>query len=88
MELDRWVWVLALVGAWASAGREVFPHSEVGASTESAEAVSPGVVAAAAPGEEVAAGDMVIPDIHRLMPQLMPTRGTTQPTPLTTVTRP
>ena len=76
------------VGEWASAGREAFLHLDVEDSSASAEVVSPGVVAAAAPGEEVAAGDMVIPDIHRLMPQLMPTRGTTQPTPLTTVTRP
>ena len=98
MELDRWVWVLALVEAWASAGREVSPHSEVEASTESAEAVSPGVAVVAAPGEEVAAGDrevgdMVIPDIcrHTAIPDMdqpPATRNTPQVIPRTTVTRP
>jgi len=103
MELDRWVWVLALVGAWASAGREVFLHLEVEDSTVSAEAVSPGVVAVAAPGEEVVAGacpardgeagDTVIPDIcrHTAIPDMHQppaTRNTPQLIPRTTVTRP
>jgi hypothetical protein len=86
------VWVPALVGEWASAGRGVSPRSEVEVSTESAEAVSPGVVVVVAPGEEVAVGvgevgDMAIPDMPRLMPQLMPTRGMSQLIRRTTVTR-
>ncbi len=39
------------VGAWASAGREVFLHLEVEDSSVSAEAVSAGVAAAAAAGD-------------------------------------
>jgi len=98
MELDRWVWVLALVGAWVSAGREVSLHLDVGDSTASAEAGSPGAVVADAPGEEVAAGageagDMAIPDIcrHTAIPDMHQppaTRNTPQVIPRTTVTRP
>ncbi len=88
MELDRWAMVPELVGAWASAGREVSLHLDVEDSTVSAEAGSPGVVAVAAPGEEVVAGDMAILDMPRLLPQLMPTRDTPQLIPLATVTHP
>ena len=98
MELDRWVWVPALVGAWASAGREVFLHLEVEDSSVSAEAVSAGVAVVAAPGDEVVAGageagDMAIPDIcrHTAIPDMdqpPATRNTPQVIPRTMVTRP
>jgi hypothetical protein len=56
MEQDRWAEGPAPVGAWASAGREAFLHSEAQAPTEPAGAVPLGVVAVAALGEEVVVG--------------------------------